>query len=56
LLALQEIHYQVGSLCLYFTLYYDRLYNVEGFGDDSAVRFDRNLAVIQGDTINFTIK
>jgi hypothetical protein len=28
---------------------------VEGFGNDSAVRFDRNLAVIQGDTIDFAV-
>ncbi|MEG3843491.1 type II toxin-antitoxin system HicA family toxin [Microcoleus sp. herbarium14] len=28
---------------------------VEGFGDDSAVRFDRNLAVLQGDTIDFAV-
>ncbi|MEG3861914.1 hypothetical protein [Microcoleus sp. herbarium12] len=28
---------------------------VEGFGDDTAVRFDRNLAVIKGDTIDFAV-
>jgi predicted RNA binding protein YcfA (HicA-like mRNA interferase family) len=28
---------------------------VEGFGDDSAVRFDTNLAVLQGDTIDFAV-
>jgi predicted RNA binding protein YcfA (HicA-like mRNA interferase family) len=28
---------------------------VEGFGDDSAVRFDTSLAVLQGDTIDFAV-
>lgn len=28
---------------------------VEGFGDDSAVRFNTNFAVIQGDTIDFAV-
>ena len=47
---------EVFAYILLCILYYDdRLYNVDGFGDDIAVRFDRNLVILQGNTIDFAV-